>query len=257
MQKKRLNKNIPESKLPEEYNLNQALDFIKETLVNKKPVQNKKNEFNPNFLIQGQCWYIFNFQTKKIEFSAGVKELLGYNEEEISPEFFTNYFHPDDAPIMNVILKSVWEIAMSKHNPEWTAFHISFRGRHKNGNYIKLLRQSRVYSTNKDGIMISNLSHLSDISFIDNSSKINWVLQTDDNRKLKHIEKAIKTSIRKKFTTREEQILKMLSAGLISREIARKLGTSIHTINTQRRNLLEKTGCRNVVSLIEYARQIL
>lgn len=257
MQKKRSNKSIPELKLPEENNLNQALEKIRDDLLQSDHTGKLTNKLKSPLLFKGQCWYIFNFQTGKIESPVGVKELLGYEDDELSTELMVNYFHPDDAPIVNIILKSVWEIAISGHNPEWTSFQITFRGRHKNGNYIKLLRQSRILTTDNHGRMISNLSQLTDISFMDNSSKIHWELRTKDNKKLNHIEKAIKSGIRKQFTPREEQILKLLSAGLISREIARKLGTSTHTVNTQRRKLLEKTGCRNAVSLIEYARQVL
>ncbi len=55
------------------------------------------------------------------------------------------------------------------------------------------------------------------------------------------------------LTPRERQILELICQGLNSQEIANKLFLSERTVENHRANLLDKTGCRNSLSLVLYA----
>lgn len=55
------------------------------------------------------------------------------------------------------------------------------------------------------------------------------------------------------LSKRETVVLKWLSKGLSNKEIADKLNVSIHTINTHRRNIMDKTGIRSLAGLTVYA----
>jgi DNA-binding NarL/FixJ family response regulator len=55
------------------------------------------------------------------------------------------------------------------------------------------------------------------------------------------------------ITEREMDVLKLIGEGLTNSEIAEKLFTSVRTIETRRRNLLEKTKTKNTAMLIKYA----
>jgi len=52
------------------------------------------------------------------------------------------------------------------------------------------------------------------------------------------------------FSDREMEILKLIESGLGSKEIAEKLFLSVHTVNTHRRNILEKFGKAQISDLI-------
>ncbi|MDD3906894.1 MAG: helix-turn-helix transcriptional regulator [Bacteroidales bacterium] len=56
-----------------------------------------------------------------------------------------------------------------------------------------------------------------------------------------------------RLSKRETVVLKWLSRGLSNKEIAEKLNVSIHTINTHRRNIMDKTGIRSLAGLTVYA----
>ena len=58
------------------------------------------------------------------------------------------------------------------------------------------------------------------------------------------------TDIKDSITTREKEILYLLSRGLNSKEIAAELFISAHTVEYHRRQLLEKTNSRNIAQLI-------
>lgn len=55
------------------------------------------------------------------------------------------------------------------------------------------------------------------------------------------------------LTKRELQVLKLLSEDHTSGEIAIKLNIAVSTVDTYRRNLIEKTGVRSSLGLIKYA----
>jgi DNA-binding NarL/FixJ family response regulator len=56
-----------------------------------------------------------------------------------------------------------------------------------------------------------------------------------------------------KLSDREKDILVLIAEGLTNQEIADRLFSSVRTVETRRRKLLEKTGARNTAMLIRYA----
>ena len=57
------------------------------------------------------------------------------------------------------------------------------------------------------------------------------------------------------LTPREEEIIKLISNGFTTQEIAGKLFISQYTVETHRKNLLAKTGAKNALGLLKYARE--
>jgi DNA-binding NarL/FixJ family response regulator len=62
-----------------------------------------------------------------------------------------------------------------------------------------------------------------------------------------------KQEVRKVLTERELEVLQLIIEEYSSDEIAEKLAIGKRTIDTHRANILDKTGCKNIVSLIKYA----
>jgi two-component system nitrate/nitrite response regulator NarL len=75
----------------------------------------------------------------------------------------------------------------------------------------------------------------------------------------KILEELQKESERKKqvqvinLTQREIEIVALLEKNLNSKDIADQLFISIRTVETHRKNILKKTGCNNVLSLVKWA----
>ena len=55
------------------------------------------------------------------------------------------------------------------------------------------------------------------------------------------------------LTKREIEILQLISQELTTEQIANQLKLSVPTIETHRRNMLQKTGAKSVVGLIKIA----
>lgn len=56
-----------------------------------------------------------------------------------------------------------------------------------------------------------------------------------------------------KLSTREIEVLKLISSGLSNEDMAKQLNISLATVKTHRSNLLSKTASNNTASLIMYA----
>jgi DNA-binding CsgD family transcriptional regulator len=52
------------------------------------------------------------------------------------------------------------------------------------------------------------------------------------------------------LTNREIQILEQVAEGRSSKEVAEKLNLSINTVFTHRKNILRKTGAKNIMAVI-------
>lgn len=55
------------------------------------------------------------------------------------------------------------------------------------------------------------------------------------------------------LTVREREILQMVAEGLTAKQIAAKLYLSVKTVETHRRQVMEKTGANSVADLVRYA----
>lgn len=57
------------------------------------------------------------------------------------------------------------------------------------------------------------------------------------------------------LTPREIEIIRLIAQGLTSAEISRRLFLSEHTVETHRKNIARKTGAKNVIGIVNYARE--
>lgn len=57
------------------------------------------------------------------------------------------------------------------------------------------------------------------------------------------------------LSDREVKLVSLLSEGLTSSEIGEKMALSRHTVDTHRRRILRKTGCRNPIELLNLLRR--
>ena len=60
-------------------------------------------------------------------------------------------------------------------------------------------------------------------------------------------------SLETDLSEREKEVLLLITEECSNQDIADKLFISIRTVETHKRNLLEKTGCKNIAGLVMYA----
>ncbi|GFZ83468.1 DNA-binding response regulator [Aquaticitalea lipolytica] len=64
---------------------------------------------------------------------------------------------------------------------------------------------------------------------------------------------SLKNEFENKFTSREVEVLKLISEGLSGKEISEILSISPRTVETHKRSLMTKTGTSNTILLVRYA----
>lgn len=72
-------------------------------------------------------------------------------------------------------------------------------------------------------------------------------IQREFPSKHKHVKSEVE------LTKRETEIIKMIAEEMTNAEIAKKLGISVRTVDTHRRNLLQKLDVKNTAGLVRYA----
>lgn len=236
-------------------------EFINNTAFKLNNLDFSESDFSKidNFPLNSkQCLYVVDWQDSKISYQRDVEKILGYNENEFTLKTILNIAHPDDLNLIKRITQAVvyhlisHDTDLSENNSHQ---NITYRFRKKDGTYIKILRQSTLFEATKNGRMKSNLSLLTDISFFDKTDAINWEFSAPLVE-----QDAFRNEIYKEFndffTPREIDVIKLISNNFKTKDIAKKLFISEHTIYSHRKNILKKSNCHNAKELIEFCNKI-
>lgn len=211
-------------------------------------------ELSTSQLYKGQCMYVLNYISQQVTFQAGVEEMLGYKQEEFLFDFVLNNYHPDDIHIVQRVLAAALLYNVeNKINRKDTLFKLCYRTRKKNGDYIKVLRTSSTFEINENGNMVSNVSTLTDISFLNVGNRVEWDFDSIGLDKEK-FRKYVTRSFEAYFSDRHLDILRLMEKGYSSGDIGAELCISKHTVDTHRRMLLRKSNCQNTIELLNFCK---
>ena len=208
----------------------------------------------------GQVYYfILNFETYKIDFvSDSVKNVLGIEPDIYTLEYSLSLLDPVDIDKLHEKEAIAFNFFLNKLTREEMPFYkvaYLMRMRHSDGHYKTILHQSRTINISHEGkvqqslCLHTDISHLNipfdhTISFIGNNRPSYFAIETTAPYKF------IENKFKEQFTRREIEILMKIAKGNSFTEIAESLNISPHTINTHKKNILRKAGCKNSPELI-------
>ncbi len=210
-------------------------------------------------------FYIVEPPSRKYHFMGKLQEsVTGYPNEEFlnkGLELFLQCLHPEE---IDIILNQIYPdfssamAGMGIEEIKKLQFQYNYRFRIKSGTYRNLLEQTYVLEIDENGIpslFLGNIIVLDDEKVLPLRSSIkvlrkNGVTETIFSKTYNR-----NNSVLHMITSRELDILRNLAAGKTSREIGQELFISPHTVDTHRRNLLKKLGCKTVVELARIAFQ--
>jgi DNA-binding CsgD family transcriptional regulator len=200
-------------------------------------------------------YYVFDLQNASIQFvSPGITEVLGYNPEQFTPEFFFQIIHPDDAPaFINFGKKSVQFFnSIAPEDIFSYKVRFDFRLRKNTGDYIRVLQQVVTLQTTETGGVNKTLGIHTDISHIktEGNPVLSFVGMEGKPSYLNVELSAAFSPTTELLTPREKEILYYIVHGKPSIEIADILFISIHTVLNHRRNILAKTNTETTAELI-------
>lgn len=200
--------------------------------------------------------YVIDFSDRSLhKISDSFQEITGIPRETATLEDIFEAIHPDDFELVGQLEAAVGRFYHKHVAPEKFMRYKSsfnFRLRTKSGEYALFNHQALMLSLSSEGgfgtaINIhTRIDHLTEV----NNHRFS-VIGLDGEPSFLNIPLEETEVESLQFSNKEIEIIRNLSEGLDSIAIARKLFISPHTVKTHRRNILQKSGCRNVAQLIK------
>jgi len=199
-----------------------------------------------------QFFNIFDHIRMKVEFtSKGSRQLLGINPEDLNPYHFKEATHPDDLKRNELGIAKLYRIAHELFVAKKGTRLIStnFRFRNITGNYNNQLVQCYLFydSAPNDTVYMLNIN--TDIDWYKKTKSSFHYYVGNDMSLFRYPDDEL-LRLGHSFTDREFEIIKLIQQGFNSEQIAEKLFVSVLTINTHRRNILDKTHKAHISDLI-------
>lgn len=206
-------------------------------------------------------FYVFNFKDFAIDHVRGaIPEVYGKAPEEfVLDDLFKNIPSED---MEDIVLKEEYTYSFflnylnSEELPYYkSVYHLRLRDRE--GNIRKLLHQAAPLNVSGNGkierllVIHTDISYLNvfdsgSISFVNlKSGKSYYNLDPSGGKFIPPIHPQTDETFQDILSEREREIVKLISEGYKAKTIADMLNISFNTVRTHRKNILQKTGCRN------------
>jgi hypothetical protein len=178
-------------------------------------------------------------------------QVLGVEASQLNPAHFQSAAHPDDldrlAWVSCQTLKEEGKIFRQKKGSALLSYTLRFRN--GSGNFVNYLGQDYLFYAENPNDAVYLVRIITNVDW--------WKMKPDNYHQ--YVGKDLSLfrfpdeqllKIAPVFSKRELEIIKLIESGLSSKEIAARLFLSIHTVNTHRTNILEKSTKAHLSDLI-------
>lgn len=200
-------------------------------------------------------FYVIDFFDRSLSHvSPSIQDIHGFDPETVTFDDIINSIHPDDmdfvAKAEEANLNFLYN-TIGRENVLHYKQNYSFRSKMKNGEYSMLNHQAIILTVDENGNFGKSLNIHTDIDHITKTNCLTFSLiglqGYPSYTNIKVIPNPIEYTL---FSTREIEIIKLISEGLQNKEIAKNLYISENTIKTHRKNIYKKSNCKNATELI-------
>lgn len=209
------------------------------------------------------AWFIFDLRKNKIiRVGGSYEKLTGYSENELVHSnwaFSVKIVSMKEAVFLVSSVGKFWKYFYSQpvENRPFIKSSYTYHFIRKDKSVFDALQQGSTLLFDQDGNAILQFELITDITHLQSSNIPHYyILDCTDESDVKQI--PVKGLFSKKLPKQtisgaQLRVVRLLSKGMSSRQIAAELSLSEHTVNTHRRNMLQSTGCSNTAELIRYA----
>lgn len=204
-------------------------------------------------------FYILNFIDLTIShISPLLKDIHGLDPETATLQDILGKIHPDDVEYVAKAEKKGWDLLHNKigtiRNMKYKLSYC-FRIKVADGSYQLFNQQTIVLATDGSGNVTKSLNihtNLSHITTVNNYTlSVIGMFGEPSYLNISVLDEgALPSATPPLFTDREREIIRLLSEGWSSKQIAGRLFLSTETVNTHRKNILGKSKCKNVGHLV-------
>jgi DNA-binding CsgD family transcriptional regulator len=231
-------------------------------IMNKRPeVINRIFHTGPYFMV------VVDYSTMCFEYVQGVDQMLGFSSKEFNDgklDFLVNLIHPEDKEKVLGLAVHYYKFLDEQPQEKRMDFKVSinFRLRKADGTYLKVLEQVIGLHIDEEGRITHALKYFTDISHLNYSNEVVFAILDDKEEERQRFytfnleEKSVpqlKDTTTSTLSNREIEVLNLIAKGLSSKVVAAELGISTHTIEKHRKNMMRKTGSKNLNEVISFA----
>jgi hypothetical protein len=177
-------------------------------------------------------------------------QMIGITPEELNAFHFMEATHPDDLEKHTLGRSKMFNVANDLYRAKSgrRLLSINIRIRNSRGEYPDLLFQLYFFYSMKYKTVFLFQVHTDIDSFLKRKHGYHYYVGEDFSN-FRYPDKEL-LEIGNPLSDREFEVVKLIESGLNSEEIAERLFLSVHTVNTHRRNILEKSGKETMAELI-------
>lgn len=211
------------------------------------------------FAVGSFYYFILDFENLEMNIvSDSVKSILGIEPGKYTVRTILDIVHPEDIEKLHEKEQAAGDFLFNRipgeHIPHYKVVYL-LRLKHTDGTYKTILHQSKTILMSEDGKIQKVLVIHTDVTYLNMpiDHRISFVSNTLPSYHSLRVGESIdqlKNSCSDLLTTREKEIIKLLSQGKNFNEMAKLMCLSPHTINTHKRNILKKTNSRNTTELV-------
>ena len=190
----------------------------------------------------------------KIKFlfaSERIRQMIGVEPDELNPSHFVELTHPDDLSRFGLLRALTFTVEKEVRETQKGSALASFsiRLRNPSGVYFNFVCQAYFFYSEFPRKTVFLLQVISKLDWYHPKKGFYHHYLGKDLSLFKFPDEDL-VNIGPCYSSRELEIIKLIEAGLSSKEIADKLFLSVHTVNTHRRNILENSGKGHISELI-------
>lgn len=211
--------------------------------------------------------FLLDYSTKKyIYVNESCFDLLGYTANyflETGLEEYLSKWHPADFEIISTkIFPDTIAFLKTISAEQYNDYIFSYNYRMKNARdeYVTVLQRFSYIpgfvSEKPSGV----IGVVFDITHFKNDKSIVHTIERTENHNgrvnelvFKKVHAVYEITRTQFLSKRELEILKFISKGLSSKQVAGEMSLSINTVNNHRKNMLAKIGCKSSSELMNYA----
>jgi len=192
-------------------------------------------------------------QIKFLYVSDGIKRMLGIEPGQLNPGHFVEVTHPDDLSRFGLLRAQTFVVEKEVLETQKGSALVSFsiRLRNPDGVYHNYLCQAYFFYSPGPHKAVYLLQVISNVNWFKMKKKKYHHYKGKDMSFFRYPDKKL-LQVGPHFSDRELEIIKLIEAGLGSKEIADKLFLSVYTVHTHRSNILTKSGKATISDLIYY-----
>lgn len=200
-----------------------------------------------------EAYYVYSFEEKKMLYVHGWGKLVGIPDQEIGMVDIVNLTAPQFSDYVEEVNdKALMFLFTHSIKLKDYCFQIHIKLTHRNGTEIPISAKVAVYDTFDDG----RLKSISGIFRLNDSLRFGKVMRlTSYGPEKTDFEDALDPKLFKHLiiTEKEAEALKLAANGLTDKEIADKIGISIHSVDKRFRSIRKRFNCRSRTELLSFA----